>query len=194
MKYEDSRFALFTEPNAYIQRFDRVENKEKKVQKIVFQEPYETLPNYHINNNFAKHTCDCVSKPNFASSVNKLKNNYDLNHGCQSDFDNKKSKSGDKFDVNLPKQKFFGLDLSGLLPLLGLFNKSGGADFSQMANILNNNAGVDFNPMNIISKLLSNKDSLSGILKIFKGGQNNNQINKVIKTTDFEIKNYTRVD
>ena len=51
---EDSRFALFSEPNAYIQRFDnrKQEKKEFDIKKVVFQEPYEVLPDYHIKNDF----------------------------------------------------------------------------------------------------------------------------------------------
>ena len=56
---EDSRNALFVEPNAYIQK---VGNKEKSPSKIIFQEPYESVPNYYMNNGFKKGECDCVHK------------------------------------------------------------------------------------------------------------------------------------
>lgn len=56
---EDRRNALFVEPNAYIQR---VEKKEKSPSKILFQEPYESMPNYYLNNGFKKGECDCVHK------------------------------------------------------------------------------------------------------------------------------------
>ena len=51
---EDSRFALFSEPNAYIQRFDnhKQENKKFDIKKVVFQEPYEVLPDYHLKTDF----------------------------------------------------------------------------------------------------------------------------------------------
>ena len=38
--------------------------------------------------------------------------------------------------------------------------------FSQISNLVNGNT----NPMNLISTILSNKDGLSNILKLFKGG------------------------
>jgi len=56
---EDSRNALFVEPNAYIQK---VGKEEKSPSKIIFQEPYESVPNFYMNNGFKKGECDCVHK------------------------------------------------------------------------------------------------------------------------------------
>ena len=159
---EDSRNALFVEPNAYIQKFNK---EEKEVKKIVFQEPYECLPNYYIDNNFKKGKCDCIPKPKT---------------DCRKEKPECKHNSG-------------GFNFQNFLPLLSIFNKGGGADFSQMSGLLN---GVG-NPMSLISSLLSNKDGLSNILNIFKGGGLNTYNHKEkpnLKSTDFEIKNYTRVE
>ena len=59
----------YCDPNAYIQK---VQNHSKQTKKVVFQEPYECIPQYRMNNNFKKGDCDCVncrekkeSKPNF---------------------------------------------------------------------------------------------------------------------------------
>lgn len=193
MEFEDSRFALFIEPNAYIQKFDKKERSEPK--KIVFQEPYEILPNYHMNNNFKKHNCDCVKEDKGQKCFNGKGNdfNYDYN-----DF-NKKDEN--KCSNNNPKQKNNGFDIKNLLPLLGLFNKGGNTDLSQLVGLLGNNGNnqnLD-NPMGLISNLLSNKDMMSGVLNLFKGGglnlfNKNKPIKKELKTTDFEIKNYTRVE
>ena len=187
MEFEDSRLALFPEPNAYIQ-FDKPRKKDKEVKKIVFQEPYETLPQFYLNNNFTKHNCDCVHK-NFNKHESNC-NNGNLN-GCCDHHDNKCHYDNHNYNQN---NKGFGFDLKSLLPLLGAFNKSGGADLTQFAGLLNNNN----NSSNLISALLSNKDMMSGILNMFKGGGLNfnktKPIKKHMKTTDFEIKNYTRVE
>lgn len=191
MEFEDSRFALFLEPNAYVQKFDNLKS-DKEIKKIVFQEPYETMPNYYINNNFKKHDCDCVSK---SHKQNK--------HDC--DYNDKKNLNchDDNCNHNNAKQNGFSFDIKSLLPLLGLFNKSGGSDLSNIVGMLNNN-GLNSNddnktnPMSLISSLMSNKDMMSGVLNLFKGGglnlfAKNKPIKKELKTTDFEIKNYTRV-
>ena len=193
MDFEDSRNALFPEPNAYIQRFET----KKETKKIVFQEPYETLPNYYINNNFTKHDCDCISKvkPNgnheYHCGLNNLKNS-----GLNNNDENCKYGNA--------KQNGFGFDIKSLLPLLGLFNKGAGVDISQLVGLLNNNdANIQnsnhSNTMGLISSLMSNKDVMSGILNLFKGGGLNlfnkkQHAKKELKTTDYEIKNYTRVE
>ncbi|MCQ2565033.1 MAG: hypothetical protein MJ152_04175 [Clostridia bacterium] len=59
MENEDSRFALFPEPNACVMG---CENK-KQAEKVVFSEPYDCMPNFYINNGFKKGNCDCLPKP-----------------------------------------------------------------------------------------------------------------------------------
>lgn len=222
MEFEDSRLALFSEPNAFIQNFNNPKQKEKEIKKIVFQEPYETLPNFYINNNFTKHNCDCVKGHNSKdcncdkdkhfrnNQSNNLfpKDNFCYNHDCNCNHENLNSKNYCQHDdnchnVNSSKLNGFGFDLKSLLPLLGMFNKGGGADLGSIVSLLNNNVksqdGNNSNPMNLISSLLSNKDAVSGILNMFKGGGLNmfnkkQSIKKELKTTDFEIKNYTRVN
>lgn len=190
MEFEDSRFALFPEPNAYIQR---VENKKEETKKIVFQEPYESLPAFYLDNNFKKGDCFCnKQKCNDKHNVN--------NNSCHNHCDNNASHNN---CGNNQKSKGFGFDLKSLLPMLGLFNKGGGADLSNIVGLLNNTSvtqnSSNANPINLITNLMSNKDAMSGILNMFKGGGLNlfnkrQTAKKELKTTDFEIKNYTRVE
>lgn len=196
MDFGDSRFALFCEPNAYVQNHKKEECDTKGIKKIVFQEPYESLPTHYINNDFKKHNCDCVAKPKqnnlkFENCHDSFCNHEKPNSKCGSE--NNTGHSGNK----IPKG--FQFDLKSLLPMLGMFNKGGG--MSQLVGLLNNGnnqTGDGSNPMNLISSLMSNKDIMSGIMKFFGGGEKfSNGASKTenkLKTTDFEIKNYTRVE
>ena len=204
MEIEDSRNALFCDPNAYIQQF-KPENTE--VKKVVFQEPYEALPNFYIDNNFSKHNCDCVKNKKSEFSFNNFSNNGCYNYGRSYDMHNKQNK---KFDCSMNnntnhncnhslenrQSKGFNFDLKSLMPLLGIFNKGGGTDLSNIVGLLSNkNNFQDGNSSNLISSILSNNNMISGLLNMFKGGLNKSKpTKKQIKTTDFEIKNYTRVE
>lgn len=212
MEFEDSRFALFAEPNAYIQKAQNVEKKEKERKKIVFQEPYEILPNFYVNNNFTKQDCDCVKKNKHCDIYPKphhecnhsISNNTNCGCGFDNDLGCRKENCGnlpnhnDNCHNDKPKQNGFGFDLKSLLPLLSLFNK-GGADLSSIVGLLNNKENNQNGTTNLISSILSNKDVMSGILNMFNGGGLNlfgkkQAVKKQLKTTDFEIKNYTRVE
>ena len=89
------------------------------------------------------------------------------------------------------------------MPLIGIFNKGLGTDLTSLVGMLKNtNNSQNTNssdPMTLISSILANKDAMSGILNMFKGGGLNLFVKKQtqkkeIKTTDYEIKNYTRVE
>lgn len=180
MEFEDSRNAIFCDPNAYIQRYNK---KEKQHKKVVFQEPYEKLPNFYLDNNFKRG--DCV--------LNKHKN---LNQDCKCNHENNCLKNrnchNDNYhNDNSNKEKSFGFDFKNMLPLLSLFNKGGNVDLTSIMNMFNNSSGDNQNPMNIISTLLN---SNSGIGNLFKGTTKNKRGGKELKTTDFEIKNYTKVE
>lgn len=186
MEFEDSRNALFVEPNAYIQKFD---SKEKnKTKKIVFQEPYECMPNYYLNNDFKKGDCDCVHKKHNKDNCEQKENKNWWNVGL--------------LPKNEQKTNGLGFELKNLMPLLGLFNKSGGANLGQIVGLLNNSNSQEngnVNPINLVSGLFSNNNAIGGILNLFKSGgfgmfNKSKGEKKEIKTTDFEIKNYTRVE
>ena len=187
MEFEDSRCALYCDPNAYIKKFNKTEIKHKERKKIVFQEPYETLPQFYINNNFTKHDCDCVKNKN--NNLFKDKHDYDCNHANKNcDFNYRNDNCYNDKNNN----KGFGFDLKNLLPLLGNFNKGGGANLSQLAGFLNNTSnsqnGNSSNPMNMISSILSNKDAMSGILNIFKGVGSNFNKSKPIKKSYLSVR------
>ena len=70
MEFEDSRNALYCDPNAYIMGT----KKHNEIKKVVFSEPYETLPNRYINNNFNKKGCDfCAEKKEEKNQCNTSK-------------------------------------------------------------------------------------------------------------------------
>lgn len=152
MNYEDSRNALFVEPNAYIQKFDNSD----KTKKIVFQEPYECMPPHYLNNDFKKKECDCVPKP--------------------------------KNENNQQKPNF---DFKNLMPLMSMFTKN--SNLNEIVSLFSKSGGV--NLQNLLTSVLSNKDMFGGILKLFKGNKNQKVNNKKeIVTTDYQIKNYTKVE
>ncbi len=175
MEFEDSRNALFTEPNAYIQRYENKEQYHPK--KIIFQEPYENVPNFYIDNDFKKGNCDCIPKPKHASQ----------NHSP----DNRRSP--------------FPFDLKSLLPLLGGLTQSGGgignllSAFSNNSNTNESKPDSSFNLSNIINLFTSNNGG-NGLLDIFKSSnlgnlfKKNNNAKKEMKSTDFCIKDYERIN
>lgn len=181
MEFEDSRNALFAEPNAYIQNF----NKKEKPKKIVFSEPYECAPNFYINNDFKKKECNCISKDRKDCHDN---HDYNKNCGCE----NKKNHS----DCNCSQQNntgknfLSGFNLQSMLPLLGMFNKggSGGVDLANIMSMF----GVK-GENNMLTNLLGNKDMLSNITSLFSPKKEKLEIKK-IQPTDIDIKNYTKVE
>lgn len=163
MEFEDSRNALFVEPNAYIQGYNiNKEGKERRPQKVVFQEPYDCLPSYYVNNGFKKGSCECVPKAKPKQSE------------C-------KSNSAFRFDVK------------SLMPLLGMFNKNAGGLSNILSALGDGNKGLDLGK--IISSLMQNGNGLSSILNLLKGNKSSKEnVNNIdLKSTDFEINNYTKV-
>lgn len=70
MEFNDNSNLLFPEPNAYIQKCGCEKERPKK---IIFQEPYENVPNFYLDNNFKKGSCSCIPKQ-------KGENNCDCNN------------------------------------------------------------------------------------------------------------------
>ncbi len=138
---------------------------KKEPKKIVFSEPYECLPSYYPNNDFKKGKCDCVAKPKHKD--------------CE------REKKGD-----VTQKKFFGLDFKSLMPILSMLG-GGGLDLSKIISILGNNS-TEQNPMSMISSLMQNSGGLGNILNLFKPKTSTKKAG--LKSTDFEITNYTRVE
>ena len=162
---ESNLNALFEEPNAYIQRYDDCGYKPNHIKKVVFSEPYENFPSYYIKEDFKKPKCDFCDKPK------------------------PKPKPQPKFP--------FSFDFKSLMPLLSMLGGKNKSNIGDLISILGSQSG-DSNASKITS-LLQNKDLLSGALNLFKGGGLNlfkqkKENQKQAKTTDFQIKNYTRVE
>lgn len=165
MENEDSRYALFVEPNAYIQNY----NKERKgIKKIIFSEPYESVPNFYINNNFEKHDCCCSRKPK------------------------------PKFDSKAIETNMF--DFKNILPLLsGLLGK--GFDSSKLVSMLTNSQNHKIGNDNLLSNIMNilSSDIGKNILSLLankttKSMEKSNKNIEKIKSTDFCIKDYKKIN
>ncbi|MBR6779206.1 MAG: hypothetical protein IKM43_03585 [Clostridia bacterium] len=172
MNFEDSRNALYHDPNAYIQKTQKKPDNSV-IKKVVFQEPYECLPNFHLNNDFKKNYYDCVHNP-------KQKNDCD----CKQEKCNTKNNNSFPFDIK------------NFLPFLTAFGGSNTGGLSNIISMLSNSnndkskGGFDFS--NLVSTLMQNKGGLGGLLNLF--GDKSKQSKKEIKSTDFQIKDYTKVE
>lgn len=178
MEFEDSKNAMYCDPNAYILNNEFKSSKKK----IVFSEPYECLPNFYINNNFKKKNCDCVKnhKHNFCNCNKDNICHDNINHK-----DCEKPKNTPMNNMN------FGFNLSNFLPILGSLGKGG--DIGGISKILSNFAknGKEEGVMNF----LNNPSILNSVMSLFKLGKSKTESHKKeIEPTEFEIKDYTRVD
>ncbi len=166
MENEDSRMALFCEPNAYIQKYDYDSQKcpPSQARKVVFQEPYENLPTYYPDNNFKKGNCSCLPK-----------------QPCKHD---KAKDCGQSFDIK------------NILPLLtGLLGNSGGGLNNILSSMNLGNGTGSFDMSNLISTVASNPNMLSSILNLFKGkGAKKKSSDFKMKSSDLCIKDYVRVE
>lgn len=165
MEYEDSRNALFVEPNAYVQTFSKQKNE---IKKVVFSEPYERMPNFYLNNDFKKKDCACVEKEK---------------HNCQPQ----------KTNCNP-------FDFKNILPMLGGFLGKG-FDISKIASIMNSNQSTDTNNNSMMTNIMNflSTDMGKNILNIFtknstKNYKKNNKNSQKIKSSDFCVDNYERVE
>ena len=157
---ENSSNNIFYDANAYIQNWNYSKPNQgcKGAKKVVFQQPYECVPDFYINNNFEKGNCDCVPKP---------KPKY-------------------------PPKPAFPFDLKNILPLLTGLLKNNQNGISNILSALagDNGEGIkDFDFSKILNLLGS-----SGFENLFTSFSSKKTKVDDIKSTDFEIKNYTRVE
>lgn len=177
MEYEDSRNALFVEPNAYIQHYDD-KKKEQGIKKIIFSEPYESAPPMYYNSNHQNSGGGVESRGQ-----------------TNSNFQNNQSQNNSNFSQ--PQNNFRQMfDFKNIMSLLGALGK-GKSDLGGMMKLLGGNQGQEKSSsmgLNSILSLLQNKDLLSGLLNMFSKPKKNKSAENNEKSTDFVIKNYTRVE
>ena len=183
MENQENLSTPYADPNAYIQHC----NPPKKTKKIVFQEPYENMPNFYIDNNFKKGSCSCIPKPKPKPKPNGCKTglcypreyppkpNYHCNSDCNSDFnhnenpnfnnppnDNQHQSGGYNFPFNMKNILSFlgGNEVSGLANLFSLFGGGNSASKNSTPQI----SGVG----DLIKSFTSNGD-FQNLLKNFTG-------------------------
>ncbi len=178
MEFNDNSSALYVDPNAYIQSKPKCEPK-----KVVFSEPYETMPNFYINNDFKKGDCNCV--PNCKNKPHQ-KPCFDDKNNC-----NKPQQNSGGFPFNF--------NLKSLLPLLSAFGKGGGglgeilSSITPGGNQTDNAGGLNMNNISSLISNLAGSGGLNSILNLFKGKKTTNS--KITeKSTDFCIKDYQRIE
>ena len=169
MNFEDSRNALFPEPNAYIQKFEKNDCNPPK--KIVFQEPYENVPNFYIDNNFKK---------------------SDKNTACE---------PHDHHEKNMQNSLPFSFNLGSILPMLtGLLGK-GGSGMSDIISLLgsgttekNGNSGFDLSKL--MTMFSGGGQGLGSLLNLLGGKNSKKDKNKLkdMKSSDFPIKDYKKIN
>ena len=177
---EDSKNALFVEPNAYINHFNKQEKCDvKPIKKVVFSEPYDCMPNFYFNNHFEKGDCNCV--PN---KKDKDCNSHHADSTCNENFSHQHN-----CNCNNHNKPNFGFDIKNLMPILSSFNKGGvgGLDLNSISGLFNSGGGFDF------SKLISNTQLITSVMSMFTNKKKSNTKKEEIICTDYEIKNYTRV-
>ena len=186
MDFGDNTNALFPEPNAYIQNFNRNEKEQKKV---VFQEPYDRLPTFYIDNDFRKGDCDCIPKPKKHDNQPHYQNPFP--------FDLKNllpllSSLGGNSGCGL-SNILSSLSNGGLSNLTSLFSGNSQSN-SQNQNNQTETYDNSSNFNNILSSLGGN--GLGNILDLLKNFSNNSQNSKAktMKSSDIIIKDYKRID
>lgn len=171
MEYEDSRNAIFCDPNAYIQGCEH-----KQIKKVVFAEPYDCLPTFFIDNDFKKHNCDCVPKqkpPKLPCAPSKPQFNFDI-------------KSLMPILIGLLGKGNTNTDLTKMLSnLTNLDVNSSGFDMQKLISVVAQNPSI---LQNVLS--LFKGKGLSGLFK----KANKTSTENTAKQTDHIIKNYTRVE
>lgn len=182
MEFEDNTKGLFSEPNAYVQKYEQPCDNKKK--KVVFQEPYDRLPTFYMDNGFKKGNCDCIPKPKPKDECNSpfsldIKNILPL-------LSNLLGGSGSGISNILSSLGSNGINISSLL-------NSNKSETSQNSN--GNNGGLNLS--NLLSSFTNNGAGLNGIVDIFKNIFGNKtsvkKSAKIMQSSDISIKDYKRI-
>ena len=176
---EDSKNALFCEPNAYISHFNKEKVEVKPIKKVVFSEPYDCMPNFYFNNHFQKGDCCALNKKDKDCGNHDNCNSYRADCKC-----NEKNLHQNNCNHNKTN---LGFDIKNLMPILSSFNNGnvGGLDLNGISSLFAGNGGFDF------SKLISNTQLISSVLNTF--AKRNKRKKEDVVCTEYEIKNYTKV-
>ena len=188
MDFGDNTNALFPEPNAYIQNFN---NREIEQKKVVFQEPYDRLPTFYIDNDFRKGDCDCIPKPKKHDNQPHYQNPFPF------DFKNFMpllSSLGGNLGGGLNNilSSLGGAGLGNIASLFGWQNQSQTNTQNNKNTETNNENAGGLNFSNILNSLGSN--GLGNIFNIFKNSSNSTSTPKTMKSSDIIIKDYKRID
>lgn len=189
-------------------------NCQKPPQKVVFSEPYESVPNFYLNNNFKKGNCDCIPKPKPKCPPPKPPFSFDLKNilpllsglfkggsgaggiGNILSILNQNS-SGEQGGVQSGGWQSGGAQGSGWQ---SGGTQGGSLDFSSILKTLSNTGGLD-GILNLFKPKTKNEKTKSGLSKtnssnsnFFKNNNSNLSENDTNKSSDFVIKNYSRVE
>ncbi len=185
--FKDNSNNIYIDPNAYIQQYI----PKKATKKVVFQEPYENLPNFYINNNFVSNGCNCKDNKkcppktglNFSNNC-KRSSFCNENEGMAqySDMPNQNFNNTNKNQTNINQQKEKQNVSNAQFSLKNLFSFFGGNEFSGITNLLSlfgnsshnsNNSGFNTGGLaNILNNFMSNKDLQSLIGGFAQNGAN----------------------
>ena len=178
---------------------------QKPPQKVVFSEPYESVPNFYLNNNFKKGNCDCIPKPKPKCPPPKppfsfdLKNILPLLSGL---FKGGSGAGGIGNILSMLNQNSSGEqgggEQNGAWQSGG--TQGGNLDFSSILKNLSNTGGLD-GILNLFKPKNKNEKTKSGLFKnensnfnFFKNDNSNLGEDDTNKSSDFVIKNYSRVE
>ena len=184
MSFKDNSGLLYADPNAYIQRCECGERK-----KVVFSEPYETMPNFYLNNNFKRGNCSCNkpdNKPPFREEHCPLHNNFN-NEKCHDCADGSCSanQGNNHEQENQPQNNnqnsnspFSSFNLKSLLPLLGGLGGGGGSGLGNIISLLGGSSGEKPNAssgadLGGILKNLSANGGLQNLINMFTSSGSN---------------------
>lgn len=181
MSFKDNSGLLYADPNAYIQRCECGERK-----KVVFSEPYETMPNFYLNNNFKRGDCSCNNgkHPLFKDKGCSVYNNFNNEkcHDCAdgscpaNQMNNHEQENQPQNNNQNSNSPFSSFNLKSLLPLLGGLS-GGGSGLGNIMSMLggvkeksNTSSGADLGG---ILKNLSVNGGLQNLINMFTSSGSN---------------------